>query len=482
MMGYCRPSPAVILAIGLLAVTLLPGDRRTAAAPPPRPYPRAMWLWDPEPQLLDAAERTAFLAFCRREGIGRVWMQISTSVGALSSTGPATDTPVAGARPKRVLEHQAEWRSLLAEAHAAGLKIDALDGDPRYALRQLHYLPFAIVDAVIEFNKSARPNERFDGIHFDNEPYLLRAWRTQRSRELLLGEFMELNVECLRRVRAQPGMEYGIDIPFWWQYTNSRTGVPHGDVAFEGTRKAASFHCIDRLDNIGVMDYRNVADGSDGLVAHASELLAYADRAGHASVYVGVDTSESSPTDYWFAVGLPSDLLDQLLGTAGEPGEAPSRIAGFRVRLFDDGMNTHVGIQIPSGDEAAQQAAMTAAMVQIAKQWGAATRPGTASRVDDMRATAFRALADEGDWRDVKSRSIVDAASGREYGGFQATRVGLAKLTFAGKPPETMSDELERAEREFRKYRSYAGIAIHHYESYRKMLRGSPASERLQPR
>ena len=43
---------------------------------------------------------------------------------------------------------------------------------------------------------------RFDGLHFDIEPYLLLSWRYPRSREQLLRELLEnRNEATLRRVR-----------------------------------------------------------------------------------------------------------------------------------------------------------------------------------------------------------------------------------------------------------------------------------------
>jgi len=55
-----------------------------------------------------------------------------------------------------------------------------------------------VVDAVIVFNRESPAEQRFDGIHFDNEPYLLLGWKDRLRREQILREFLELNVECQR--------------------------------------------------------------------------------------------------------------------------------------------------------------------------------------------------------------------------------------------------------------------------------------------
>jgi len=44
------------------------------------------------------------------------------------------------------------------------------------------------------------------------------------------------------------------------------------------------------VDNVGIMDYRNVAGGNDGIIAHARALLEYGNGP-QAKVFVGVETS-----------------------------------------------------------------------------------------------------------------------------------------------------------------------------------------------
>ena len=91
------------------------------------------------------------------------------------------------------------WRRFLAEDHQARIQVHTLDGYPEFALKPQHGVPLlAVVDAVIVFNRESPAEQRFDGIHFDNEPYLLLGWKDRLRREQILREFLELNVECQR--------------------------------------------------------------------------------------------------------------------------------------------------------------------------------------------------------------------------------------------------------------------------------------------
>lgn len=422
-------------------------------------YPRAMWLWDPDPQLMDLTRRQQFLDFCARENIGVVWMQVSTQ-----PVEPASQ-PASGAR---VLNQAAEWRSLIADAHARHIKIEALDGDPKYALKFFHHTPLAVVDAIIEFNAQVKKDERFDGIHFDNEPYLLKGWRDPVAREAILRDFLELNVEIQRRVRKRSDMEYGIDIPFWWQYTDARTGRPHGDVAFNGKRQAASYHVIELLDNIGVMNYRNFASGNDGLVAHGRDLLVFADKARHARVRMGVETSRSTPVDVWFVLGLAGRPdLDALGEGSDEVGNG--RFRGYRLRTFDDGTHTHVGLELPDGEKSAEQETVRSAAAELARRVGASETAQVRDQIEQVRGRAFRAFREDGEWMDLRPRPIPVAGTAEPYAGFIATHGMLPKLTFDGKTLGDMNRELEQAEAAFGRFKRYAGVAIHHYETYRAL-------------
>ena len=237
---------------------------------------RALWVWDPTTLLQDVTARQQFLDFCRARGIDTAWVQTTRQLPGESR-----------------LQDEDGWRALLGDAHRAGLKIHALDGDPTYVLRERHYVVLGLIDTIIRFNRSAPPGQHFDGFHLDNEPYLLAGWDLPVIREQALTEYLELNAKAQRAVAAEGGLEYGVDIPFWSM----------GDATFEGVRKPASFHILDLVDNAGIMDYRNVALGDDGIIAHARALLTYGN-ATKAKMFVGVETGSIA------SVGLPKMTFD----------------------------------------------------------------------------------------------------------------------------------------------------------------------------
>jgi hypothetical protein len=279
---------------------------------------RALWAWNSASILENASSRLRFVDFCVEKGVDMAWLQVTRRVPG---------------EPR--LEHAEEWRELLEVAHARGVRIHALDGDPENVLPGRHDSVLALVDTIIRFNRDAAINQRFDGIHLDNEPYLLPGWRDPIERERLLASYLALNAAVQRAVRAAGGLAFGVDIPFWWQYRDDRTGRPIADVEYGGVRKAASFHILDIVDNVAVMDYRNAAGGDDGLIAHARGLLDYANGTG-ARVFVGVETSPAERLEHPKLTfdGRSNDQMERELAAAQATFANHQSYAGFAIQNY----------------------------------------------------------------------------------------------------------------------------------------------------
>lgn len=257
---------------------------------------RALWVWDSASLLQDASAREQFFEFCRARGIDTAWLQVTRLLPGESR-----------------LEHEGGWRALLRDAHRHGLDIHALDGDPAYVLRARHYVVLGLVDAIIRFNREAPPDSRFDGIHLDNEPYLLAGWELPVIREDLLAEYLELNAEVQRIVEAEGGLEFGVDIPFWW---------PRPEI-------------LSLVDNVGIMGYRNVATGDDGIIALARPLLEYGNGT-KAKVFVGVETSPLASVELPKLTfdGRSNAEMDRELALAHEAFTGHSSYAGFAIHHY----------------------------------------------------------------------------------------------------------------------------------------------------
>jgi hypothetical protein len=375
----------------------------------------------------------------------------------------------AAAGVRATLKHPEKLREFLREAHAAGLTVHGLDGYPEFAQTAYHSIPLAVADAAVAYNKASKPEEKLDGLHFDNEPYLIIGWRDWKRREQILREFLDLNV-ALKKKCNSAGMAFGVDIPFWWQEKDERTGKVAGLVTYNGVNKPASHHCIDLLDNVGIMNYRDTADGADGIVAHGKGLLEYADKAKAARVYMGVETFTYQPTECWFAVGLPRKEFEAALKEKAKDFASRSRINGFRTQILDDGTNLHVGIELKPNPTPEEQKKALETMIEIAKRFGASADPALKDKAENIRMDAEFGVGTDPEWENTRARDIVDPATNVKYTGFVATSIMLPKITFADEKYEDIRFQLAAAEGAFRKHPSFQGFAIHYYDTFLKKV------------
>jgi hypothetical protein len=215
----------------------------------PHDLRKAMWVWNTKRILADPAETSELLAFCERQRLTDVYCQIPYSYHGGAVT----------------LEGADRLRKFTARAQRAGTRLHALDGAPRFVLPEHHERMFALVEALAAFNREEPENARFQAMHLDNEPYLLREWKNIQTRPEVIRDYVALNRELRRRANAAD-MEFGIDIPFWFDKQDASGGPVF--VLEEGDRSVplleALFECA---QNVGIMSYRERVTGPNGVVA-----------------------------------------------------------------------------------------------------------------------------------------------------------------------------------------------------------------------
>lgn len=283
-----------------------------AHAGDPRPGPRAIWIWEGESYAMledDAAARTA-IAFLKDKAIGTAYVYADAYEGRnLIATQPA------------------RYRTLVRRMHAAGLKVHALLGSgylhtERYLLPEHRRAAQAMLQRVLDYNTAAAPAERFDGISLDIEPHILDAWSTRKM--ALLGDFLDMSDALMRQKNAAaPGLPMGPAIPFWYD------GIP---IEWKGRRRPMNEHVQDLYDHVALMDYRDHAEGGDGIVSHARDELDYAARIGK-PVVIGVETMPNAIRKVSFHHLREGDMERELAETARAVAASPG-FGGFAIHHY----------------------------------------------------------------------------------------------------------------------------------------------------
>ncbi|OCT16917.1 hypothetical protein A8709_00740 [Paenibacillus pectinilyticus] len=177
------------------------------------------------------------------------------------------------------------YRNFIRRASGQGIKVEALAGERDWIYEENHIYIQQWMAAVTQYNTSVDALERFQGFHFDIEPYTLDKWKVNQT--WVLERWMDTIRFIESRVKSSDrNMTMAFDIPFW---INSVT-VPGSSYSF-------SAWLLEKADSVVIMAYRNKALGSNGIIARAKSIILEAATLKKRAV-IAVDTLPSTEADY----------------------------------------------------------------------------------------------------------------------------------------------------------------------------------------
>lgn len=199
---------------------------------------RAMWVWD-------VSTPAATVQLAQQARVGQLFVAVPPRL------------------PSSPLLPQV--RELSERAAAAGIRVDALGGDPGW------------VDnpgwVVRNWLKPAMGTGLFTGVHVDIEPWTTTAW--QSDRDAVVGRYLS-TLDTLVKAAAPAAVE--ADIPFWFHE------VPVGGTTLDR-------ETIRRVAGVSVMAYRDTAAGEDGTIALATPAVTAATDLGRPA-RIGQETND----------------------------------------------------------------------------------------------------------------------------------------------------------------------------------------------
>lgn len=259
---------------------------------------RATWIWDATQWQADGA---ALLDWAGREGIGELFVVVPLQ-------GDKVRAPAALA-------------AFIRRAHAAGIAVSAVEGDPHMVLPRQHAATVRRARAYAAYNAGAAPEARLRAIQFDIEPYLLPAHILAPADSD--RHYLAL-ASALRSASGNLALEFVV--PYWWS-----------------EKKEMLTTLAELADGLAVMDYRTAPDE---IVRFGMPFLDWAAQYGK-RVYIALEAGPVAPElqrrYLRMAPGMPGRLaltedggqqvLVLLRAPAIVPGAAMFRFDGER--LFD---------------------------------------------------------------------------------------------------------------------------------------------------
>lgn len=261
-----------------------------------------LWVWHKE-EIIESAASARLLDFCQRRGVRRLLVQVVFETDAKG--GPR-------------LAHAAAFGDFLARAGAAGIAVEALDGDAEMGYANKRADTLAKLDAVLAFQAAQPAGARFVGVHYDIEPYASARWKAGDTASAI-REILETKVAIRAAVRAaDPGLTVSYDLPFWYD-----SNPAAADIEFDGARKNFHQHIQDLSDYIGIMSYRRAPTGPNSITELCKEELAYARLIGK-RVYPSIETMPLDEDAHISFHGRPAaEFLSAARETAAALAGAP---------------------------------------------------------------------------------------------------------------------------------------------------------------
>ncbi|MCY9518031.1 hypothetical protein [Paenibacillus apiarius] len=160
------------------------------------------------------------------------------------------------------------YRSFVKKAHEAGIEMHAMGGHPIWALSENEPRMLRLVNYVKQYNRSVEPDERFNGIHLDVEPYVLPDWQSRKDD--VLKQWTANMDKFVQETKRNSDLLTSIDLAVWLD----RTSVP------ERPDLSISEYMIGLMDHVSLMAFRNTAEGSNGIAAVVKEEMKMSDLLG----------------------------------------------------------------------------------------------------------------------------------------------------------------------------------------------------------
>ncbi|WP_052504554.1 hypothetical protein [Rossellomorea aquimaris] len=214
---------------------------------------KSTWLWNTVEIITHKEEIFGFL---RSHGVDEVYLQVSPFVEN---------------------EH---YQQFIEMANVENIHVYALDGAPKWATVKGQSYLIAFFDWLKVYQLEASEDQRFTGVHLDVEPYLLSGWSTAYGKTVLNYQKL-VNEAVIQSDLLQ--LPLGMDIPFWFDGKTYNNELGKGNLAE---------WVIGRTDEVGVMAYRDLANGENGIIELVKNEMEFAQSAGK-RVKVGVETAPS---------------------------------------------------------------------------------------------------------------------------------------------------------------------------------------------
>ncbi len=250
---------------------------------------KATWIWDSS---ILKQDQDQIIHFAKINGVTSIYLQVDTDLD------PAI------------------YEGFIRKTKREGIQVEALDGRPEWANRSKQGDIQKFIAWVKAYNSSATAEASFTGLHLDIEPYALKEWT--KDNRAILESWMD-NLRLIEKETKGSGLKITVDVPFWLH-----------SIKVPGKDYSMSAWMLEKFDCLVIMNYRNQALGSDGMVENAQAMLREAATL-KKKVVVAVETVKSNEGPQVSFYSMSSERMEKELQSAHNELAHYASYAGFAI-------------------------------------------------------------------------------------------------------------------------------------------------------
>ncbi|MDR9855700.1 copper amine oxidase N-terminal domain-containing protein [Paenibacillus sp. VCA1] len=254
--------------------------------------PKGTWIWDSR---IIKQDQDKIINFAKTKGVTSIYLQVDRDLG------PAI------------------YEDFIRKATSEGIQVEALEGRPEWVYKSKQEDIQKFIAWVKTYNASAHPEARFMGLHFDIEPYALSEWT--KDNKSILESWMD-NLRLIEKETKGSGLNIAMDVPYWLNTIH----VP-------GKNYSMSAWLLEKFDCLVIMNYRNHASGSNGIVENAQAMLREASTL-KKKIVVAVETVKSAEGPRVSFFSMSNEVMEKELQSAHNQLAHYASYGGFAIHDF----------------------------------------------------------------------------------------------------------------------------------------------------
>lgn len=254
--------------------------------------PKGTWIWDSQ---IIKQDQEKIISFAKMKGVTSVYLQVNRDID------PAI------------------YEGFIRKAKSEGIQVEALEGRPEWVYKSKQEDIRKFITWVKTYNSFVGPEASFTGLHFDIEPHALSEWK--KDNKAIIESWMD-NLRLIEKETRGSGLKIAIDVPYWLNTIN----VPGKDYSM-------SAWLLEKFDCLVIMNYRNHALGSNGIVENAQAMLREASTL-KKKVVVAVETVKSTEGPRVSFFSMSNEVMEKELQSAHNQLARYASYAGFAVHDF----------------------------------------------------------------------------------------------------------------------------------------------------